>query len=90
MRYCTIFEKIIKLIPQVMEWAKPLEAGVFSEESPEKSPANNRGQHQLPTRAGIEKQSVAMATQVDWLFSSSMSVACCWDVEAEADPVVVD
>lgn len=49
-------------------------------ERPEKRPANNKGQHQLPTSAGMENSNVPTATHVDtWSAPST-----CWEGSAES------
>ena len=62
---CRILVMTAKLIPQVSACTKDRDADVLMDARPLKSPASSKGQHQLPTKAGMEKSSVAMATQLD-------------------------
>ena len=62
---CRILVMTAKLIPQVSACTKDRDADVLMDARPLKSPAISKGQHQLPTKAGMEKSSVAMATQLD-------------------------
>jgi len=71
-----------KLIPQVSEWLKERVAGVLICDKPLNSPARSKGQHQLPTRAGMESTIVQIATHVETLSETSAGSSafrCCDD-----------
>mmetsp|Transcript_116148 Transcript_116148/g.163239 ORF Transcript_116148/g.163239 Transcript_116148/m.163239 type:complete len:96 (+) Transcript_116148:495-782(+) len=54
-----------KLMPQVSACTKDRDEDVLIDDRPLKSPASSKGQHQLPTNAGMENKRVPIATQVD-------------------------
>lgn len=64
-----------RLIPHVSECVNDLVAGVLIEANPLNRPARSNGQHQLPTRAGMEKTSVPIATHVDHLSCGAKCVS---------------
>ena len=63
--YCAMLVSKARLMPQVMVCAKLRASGVLKFAKLENNPARSRGQHQLPTRAGIEHRRVAKATRAD-------------------------
>eukprot|EP00425_Heterocapsa_triquetra_P021041 CAMPEP_0195154538 /NCGR_PEP_ID=MMETSP0448-20130528/183703_1 /TAXON_ID=66468 /ORGANISM="Heterocapsa triquestra, Strain CCMP 448" /LENGTH=104 /DNA_ID=CAMNT_0040193311 /DNA_START=1688 /DNA_END=2002 /DNA_ORIENTATION=- len=76
-----MFVNTASSMPKVSEWEKLRVADVLTRARPLNIPASNRGQHQLPTSAGMDSSSVSTAAQTDLGSTSAV---------AEAGPSPVD
>jgi len=85
--YCNILVKMQRFKPNVTECMNDRAEAVFICDKPLNMPASNRGQHQLPTSAGIEKSIVQTAMHVDVVSEPSSVSASPPELPAPAEPI---